>query len=115
MREAKPAGIMIGRGAATRPWLFALIKGRAENPDFCLEVDREATAYRFLDLVETRLHPDFHLTRARRFFFYYSDNFSFAHHLKWKLENAPDIPAMRRILAEYFLEMPGDRLSIEKD
>ncbi len=114
-REASPGGIMIGRGAAQRPWIFALIRGRAANPDFCLEVNREATAYQFLDLVEARLHPDFHLTRAKRFFYYYADNFSFAHHLKWKLENAPDLPAMRSILAEYFQEVPADRLSREMD
>jgi tRNA-dihydrouridine synthase len=113
--EAKPAGIMIGRGAARRPWIFSLIRGKAASPDFSMKVDLEGTAYRFLELVETRLPPEFHLTRARRFFFYYSDNFSFAHHLKWKLDNAPDLNAMRSILAEYFAEVPGDRVRIETD
>ena len=113
--ETGCAGIMIGRGAVRRPWLFALIKGRRADPAFELEVDLEATAYRFLDLVEARLPPEFHLTRARRVFFYYSDNFSFAHHLKWRLDNAPDLAAMRAILATYFSEMPGDRTRLERD
>jgi tRNA-dihydrouridine synthase len=113
--EARPAGCMLGRAAVQRPWIFALIKGRAANADFRLEVDLEATAYRFLDLVEARLPGDFHLTRARRFFFYYSDNFSYAHHLKWKLENAPDLGAMRGILAEYFSEVPADKRRIESN
>lgn len=113
--ETGCAGIMIGRAAVQRPWLFALIKGRREDPGFELKVDLEATAYRFLDLVESRLPPEFHLTRARRFFFYYSDNFSFAHHLKWSLDNAPDLEAMRSILAAYFADMPGDRKRVERD
>ncbi len=114
-REAAPAGFMLGRGAVMRPWIFALIKGRQASPDFSLEIDLEATAHRFLDLVATRLPPDFHLTRARRFFSYYSSNFSFAHHLQWKLDKAPSLSAMRAILADYFAEVPGDRTRVEAD
>jgi tRNA-dihydrouridine synthase len=113
--EARPAGIMIGREAARRPWIFALIKGKAADPAFELSVDLRATAARFLDLVETRLPPDFHLSRARKFFFYYADNFSFAHHIRWKLQNAPDLPAMRALLDEYLREVPGDEVKIERD
>lgn len=111
--EDKPAGVMIGRGAATRPWIFALIRGREADPDFALKVDLRQTAFTFLDLVESRLPEDFHLTRARRFFYYYADNFSFAHHIKWKLENASDLATMRLLLDEYFAEVPGDRVKIE--
>jgi tRNA-dihydrouridine synthase len=113
--EARPAGFMLGRGAVRRPWIFALIRGRAEAADYCLEVDLEATAHRFLDLVEKRLPPDFHLTRARRFFSFYSDNFSYAHHLKWKLDNAADLGTMRAILQDYFAEVPQDKRRLERD
>jgi len=111
--EDGPAGVMIGRGAASRPWIFALIRGKEAAPDFSLRVDLRETAFAFLDLVERRLPEDFHLTRARRFFFYYCDNFSFAHHIKWKLENAADLAAMRLLLDEYFAEVPGDRVKVE--
>lgn len=114
-RESRPAGFMLGRGAAMRPWIFALIKGKLADPAFELEVDLEATAYRFLDLVETRLPGDFHQTRMRRFFAHYSDNMSYAHHLKWKMDNAPTLDAGRAILAEYFREAPQDRKRIERD
>lgn len=104
-----PAGIMIGREAARRPWIFALIRGKESNPDFSFDVDLEATAYRMLDLIEEHLPPDFHLTRARRFFFYYCDNFSFAHHIKWKTQNAASLEEMRGTLAEYFIDVPKDK------
>jgi tRNA-dihydrouridine synthase B len=108
--EEKPAGIMIGREAVRRPWIFALLRGKEGSPDFSLEVDLRATAFRMLELIEARLVEEFRVKRAQRFFFYYADNFSFAHHIKWKLVNAPDLDAMRSELSSYFEDMPGDRL-----
>jgi len=114
MAEARPAGIMIGREAVRRPWLFALIRGLEADPGFELEIDLRETAFRFLDLVESRLPPDFHETRAKRFFSYYADNFSWAHHLKVALANAADLLSMRRVLDDYLVEVPGDRMRIER-
>jgi tRNA-dihydrouridine synthase B len=59
-----------------------------------------------LELIESRLIEEFRLTRAQRFFFYFADNFTYAHYIKWKLVNAPDLVAMRRELDAYFEEMP---------
>jgi tRNA-dihydrouridine synthase len=110
--EARPAGIMIGREAIRRPWIFALLRGREKSSDFSMEVDLRATAFRMLELIESRLIREFRLMRAQRFFFYYADNFTFAHHIKWKLVNASDLDAMRRELSAYFEEMPKDRTRI---
>ena len=107
--EAKPAGIMIGREAARRPWIFALLRSRESSEDFSMEVDLRATARRMLDLIESRLIEEFRLTRAQRFFFYFADNFKYAHYIKWKLINSPDLGAMRKELDAYFEEVPGDR------
>jgi len=109
VEETRSAGIMIGREAARRPWIFALLRGKEAATDFSMEVDLRATAYRMLELIESRLIPEFRLTRARRFFSYFADNFGYAHYIKWKLVNAPDLDAMRRELEAYFEEMPGDR------
>ena len=101
---------MIGREAVRRPWIFALLRGKEAAEDFSLEVDLRAIAFRMLELIESRLIEEFRLTRAQRFFFYFADNFSYAHYIKWKLVNAPDLGAMRRELDAYFEEMPGDRI-----
>jgi tRNA-dihydrouridine synthase B len=108
--DYSPAGVMIGREAARRPWIFALLRGKEKAEDFSLEVDLRATALRMLELIEARLPPDFWQTRAKRFFYYYADNFTFAHHIKWKLQNAPDLEGMRRELDEYLREVPGDAI-----
>lgn len=110
--EASPAGIMIGREAARRPWIFALLRGKEKDPDFTIDVDLRATALRMLDLIESRLIEEFRLTRAQRFFFYYADNFSYAHYIKWKLVNASDLDSMRHELDAYFAEVPADRIKI---
>jgi tRNA-dihydrouridine synthase B len=108
--ETGGAGIMIGREAVRRPWIFALIRGKEKDPDFSIEVDLREVALRMLELIESRLVGDFRLTRAQRFFFYYAENFSYAHYIKWKLVNSESLEAMRRELESYFEEMPGDRL-----
>ena len=109
VRECRPAGIMLGREAVRRPWIFALIRGLERDPGFQMVVDVAGTAETALRLMEEHLPPEFHISRARRFFFYYCDNLSFAHHVRWKIQNAPDLTEIRRILAEYFEEVPGDR------
>lgn len=114
MDEARPAGIMIGREAARRPWIFTLIRGLEKDPSFELPVDLRKTAFRFLELLEGLLPPEFHESRAKRFFSYYCDNFSFAHHIKTGLQKAPDLESMRRTLDAYLAEVPGDRLRVER-
>ncbi|MEI6877290.1 MAG: tRNA-dihydrouridine synthase family protein, partial [Spirochaetota bacterium] len=109
-----PAGIMIGREAVRRPWIFALLRGLEADAAFELRIDLREVANRFLDLVETRLPPDFHESRAKRFFFYFSDNFSYDHHIRVRLNNAPDLSTMRRLLDEYLVEVPGDRFRVDK-
>jgi tRNA-dihydrouridine synthase len=113
MEEARPAGIMIGREAARRPWIFALIRGLEADRDFELRVDLRQVAFDFLDLVESRLPFDFHESRAKKFFVWFADNFTWAHLMRTRLQNAPDPGAMRLILDDYFAEVPGDRYRVE--
>jgi tRNA-dihydrouridine synthase B len=114
VRTCHPAGVMLGREAVRRPWIFALLRGRQTDPGFSMTVDIAGTAEKGLSLIEEYLPREFYLTRARRFFFYYCDNFTFAHHVRWKIQNAPDLAAIRAILAEYFAQVPGDSVKTER-
>ncbi|MBP7096520.1 MAG: tRNA-dihydrouridine synthase family protein [Spirochaetia bacterium] len=114
-REAyAPAGVMLGREAVRRPWVFALFRGLERDAGFELEAELEATALRFLDLVEAHLPPEFHETRAKRFFHYYCDNVRFAHHFRTAVMNAPGIAGVREAVKAYFREVPADRVKLEK-
>lgn len=109
----KCAGWMIGRAAVQKPWIFSEIKTclniYSENtlqPD---SIDLSKTALRFLYLLKEEQPKEFHITRAQRFFAYFCDNFSFAHHIKSKILNCKNIDAMQEKIDEYFLKMPEDR------
>lgn len=114
VRDCSPDGIMLGREAVRRPWIFALIRGLEKDPDFRMTVDVAGTAETALRLMEKHLPQEFHISRARRFFYYYCDNLSFAHHVRWRIQNAPDLAAIRTVLVEYFEEVPGDAVVGER-
>jgi len=112
--EYGAAGVMIGREAARRPWIFALLRGRERDPGFSLRVDIEGTGLAMLELIRTLLPGVFHLSRARRFFFYYCDNLAFSHHLRFGIQNAPDLETIERLFRAYFEEVPADRVKLER-
>jgi len=96
-------GIMIGREATRRPWIFSLLKDEAQS------INREEIAYRFLELLELYQPKEFHESRIRRFFFYYCDTFSFGHAPKCKMQLISTTDEAREILKTYFEEVPADR------
>jgi tRNA-dihydrouridine synthase len=118
------AGIMIGRAAVQKPWIFGDIH-RAEAafctgstpfpsaPSFAVSrgaIDHLEVARFFLDTLAECQPPEFLISRARRFFFYYCDNFSFAHYIKMKIQRAETLDAVYELLERYFDEIPGDRI-----
>ena len=113
METYAPGGIMIGREAVRRPWIFALIRGQQVNPDFSIQVDLQETGLRLLSLIRTLLPRNFHLSRSRRFFFYYCDNLKFGHHIRYAIQNAPDIDAVEGLFRAYFAESPGERIKTD--
>ena len=119
------AGLMIGRGAVTRPWLFReIFRARASSPAATPApaaptvpaatpapepIDHLEVARFFLEALRTAQPPEFHVSRARRFFFYYCDNFTFAHHVKMKAQNAKTPEEIGGLLESYLNEVPNDR------
>ncbi len=108
------AGVMIGREAVRRPWFFALLRGKEADPAFELEVDVEAVGSSMIALIERLLPPSFHVSRARRFFFYYCDNLSFGHHLRYAIQNSNSLVDIERLFRSYFDEVPAERRRIER-
>jgi len=109
------AGLMIGRAAVQKPWLFAAIRARAgESTPAGVSsstgtIDHLEVAAFFLENLKTSQPPEFHISRAHRFFFYYCDNFSFAHHIKMRIQNAKTPDEIGGLLEAYFEQVPGDR------
>lgn len=97
-------GIMIGRAAVQKPWIFAQLKGLLTE-----KIDLLQTALDFIEQLEKYQPPEFYKTRLQRFFTYYSDNVQFSHHLRNQLLNNPTIEGCKQKLHEYFDQCPHER------
>jgi tRNA-dihydrouridine synthase B len=113
LNEFGAAGVMVGREAVRRPWFFALLRGKEADPSFRMEIPLEQIGLKMLSLIRQHLPQPFHLSRARRFFFYYCDNLSFAHHLRYAIQNADGLETVERLFRAYFEEVPADRFKTE--
>jgi tRNA-dihydrouridine synthase len=101
---------MIGRLAVRQPWVFAEARNLG-NPAFRFlqPIDLEDLSFRFLDLLARHQPPEFHLTRAKRFFGYFCDNVIWGTHLKTLLGRETTLSGCARVLGAYFREHPEER------
>ena len=109
MAQQAPYAVMIGREAVRRPWIFGLLRTQLSGAGQVEDQDRLNIGLRFLELAELELPLPWRLESARRFFSYYCDTLSFAHHIKYKIINSPSLKEMRDTLVEYFVQVPVDR------
>lgn len=103
----KVAGWMIGREAVKKPWIFLTMTGKRG-----IEIDLLNVVEIYINLLKENQPEEFHLLRAKRFFNYFCDNFSFAHYIKTKVLNVKLVDEIIPIFEEYFEEMPDDRITI---
>lgn len=94
-------GVMIGRAAARKPWIFA-------RPPMT-DIDLLAIALRYTELAEHLLPIEWQLSSCRRIFHYYAENLSFAHHVRTSINRARTMQELRLFLMQYFREVPQDR------
>jgi tRNA-dihydrouridine synthase len=131
--KASAGPVMIGRLAVKEPWVFAAVlagtvgsetdgsgenpavpggqiparpepplKAGTEQPDGCSVP--EAAGLRFLELLSRYQPPEFHLSRARRFFRYYCDNFTWAEYVRNKINREQSLSGIARVISEYCRE-----------
>lgn len=117
------SGVMIGRKAVQCPWIFKSIRklfagnysregennGAVDNTEL---VNIRETGLDFLRILLTSQPEEFYLTRAKRFFFYFCDNLSFAHYVKMKIQNARSLDQIESLWEEYFTKVPEDETKI---
>jgi tRNA-dihydrouridine synthase len=99
-----PGGVMVGRGAVRRPWIFA----QAKSPGGP-RVDLLETTEVFLDSLELHQPPEFYRSRSQRFFFYFLDNLTWAHHIKTLVARQETLAGKGRVIKTYLDEYPEDR------
>ncbi|MEI7879437.1 MAG: tRNA-dihydrouridine synthase family protein [bacterium] len=100
------AGLMIGRMAAARPWIFA----QWHQPD--LPVDHHAVWTRLCDYMEEDFELKKGLIRLKIFTPYFARNFVFGHTLFASVQSAPDWPTARDRADEFLSSNPALNKSI---
>jgi tRNA-dihydrouridine synthase len=115
---------MVGRAAVRRPWIFArarmLLAGGEESgaspaagpgaSSTGRPIDLEKTGLRFLELLAWHQPPEFHLSRARRFFNYFCDNLKWGTYVKNLLNREQDLAGIEAAWRAYFASHPEERL-----
>jgi tRNA-dihydrouridine synthase len=122
--------VMAGRAAVRRPWIFSqarLLKtasgsagtedapqtNAVSGPVGAATVLPEAagktppalieeTGLRFLELLSRYQPPPFHLSRARRFFYYFCDNLIWGNHVKTLLNKEESLSGIAQARTKYF-------------
>jgi tRNA-dihydrouridine synthase len=109
LRDKAAAGpVMVGRLAVKEPWVFAGAAGPetgAAGPETgAAGSSLEATGLRFLELLSRYQPPEFHVSRARRFFRYYCSNVTWAEFLRNRINREETLPGIARVFSSYCRE-----------
>ena len=99
-------GLMIGRAAAVRPWVFAEIAhalcGRNAPPESC---DRPPWIFeRFVAFLEESFPPERRLGRLKEFTHYLSRNYAFGHCLASAVQSSRSVEQAVERARRFFLE-----------
>lgn len=89
LRVSGADGLMIGRAAAARPWLFAeiaraLYQDSVPEPEVCLPI----LYCEYLQGLIHRFRPERRLGRLKEFTHYFASNYFFGHHLASRVQSS---------------------------
>jgi tRNA-dihydrouridine synthase len=101
--------VMIGRLAVRSPWVFAEARAIETARPVPADIDLESLGFRFLDLLGRHQPPEFHTSRAHRFFSYFCDNLTWSTWLKTSLYRETGLSAMSEVWRAYFRDHPEER------
>jgi len=104
LRKAGCAGVMIGRLAAQKPWIFALASGRL--PVSTVRLDE--LYFDFVRLLSLECPQERQIGRLREFTPYFSLNFRFGHRLASAVQNAPTLERALEEAARFFERNPEE-------
>lgn len=108
LEQSGADGLMIGRGAVCKPWLFANIAKEVYNYDISTEHTVNKIYFRFIELLEERFLPERRLGRLKQFTHYYSSNFSFGHHLATGVQNCSSVAEAAEVATNFFDTVTGE-------
>ena len=103
LRVCGADGLMLGRGAVVKPWLFAEIARdlygcNIVGPAICLPVVYD----NFIDLINELFRPERRLGRLKEFTHYFARNYTFGHQLSSRIQGSNSVEEARERAAIFF-------------
>ncbi len=103
LRVSRADGLMLGRGAVARPWLFAEIAREVfgcciEEPAVSLQVVYD----NFIDHLCDLFRPEYRLGRLKQFTHYFAQNYKFGHHLASRVQSSGSMDEARERAGIFF-------------
>jgi nifR3 family TIM-barrel protein len=109
-------GLMIGRAAPARPWIFADVARAVYGRDIPRPTaDLPAIYQRFTRDLQERFRPERRLGRLKEFTHYFATNFQFGHHLAAAVQSSQTFEQARRRAESFLLRHAGETVSGEFD
>ena len=96
-------GLMIGRGAVTKPWLFAEIAREVYGCKIAEpEVSLPLVYGNFIDLINELFRPEHRLGRLKQFTPYFAQNYKFGHNLATTVQSSKSVDEARERAGIFF-------------
>ena len=104
LRVTGADGLMLGRGAAIKPWLFAKIARDLFGYEIAEPTVSLPVVYgNYIDLLNELFRPEYRLGRLKEFTHYFARNYQFGHHLASKVQTSNSMDEARE-RADVFFE-----------
>jgi tRNA-dihydrouridine synthase len=107
LRVSGADGLMLGRGAAERPWLFSLIARNVYGASVAEpEISLPDIYRRFAALLESLYRPERRLGRLKEFTHYFARNYMFGHILASKVQGSVSLDEAEERAEAFFSNNP---------
>ncbi len=103
LEQSGADGIMVGRGAAEKPWLCAEIAQKLYGHTVNFKKRSSLETYcRFIDLLEQRFTPERRLGRLKQFTTYFAATYLFGHHFSSAVQSSASIDQAKQRALKFF-------------
>ncbi len=103
LRVSGADGLMIGRGAAIKPWLFAEIAREVYGCKIADPAVSLPVVYgNFIDLLNELFRPEHRLGRLKEFTHYFAQNYKFGHLLATRVQSSISVEEARERAGVFF-------------
>jgi nifR3 family TIM-barrel protein len=103
LRISGADGLMLGRGAVVRPWLFAEIARDVFGSSIAEpNVSLPAVYGNYIDLLCELFRPEYRLGRLKQFTHHFARNYKFGHHLASRVQSSASVDEARERAALFF-------------